>query len=162
MPVYTVHQPPPRDADTLTHFERFRFVRDGFSFRAAIFGPLWLIWHRLWLALIGYVLALVLLAALLGLSGVSGGAGALIVGLFALLFGFEANTLRRWTFSRRGWTNVGVVASEDLPSAERRFFDNWLRHRNGAPVPTQPAVPSRQPLGAPDVIGLFPEPGARP
>jgi len=62
MPVFTVHAPVDalRRADT----DRFVFVRDGFHFWAFVFGPLWLIWHRLWWALLAYV---VIIAAIFGL-----------------------------------------------------------------------------------------------
>src|SRR5258708_3025909 len=55
MPVYTVHAPVTNGAG-IAAVERFAFVRDGFHFWAAVFGPLWLIWHRLWLALIGWII----------------------------------------------------------------------------------------------------------
>lgn len=55
MPVYTVHAPFPGGAD-LRATDKFVFVRDGFHFWAMIFGPFWLLWNRLWLALIGWVL----------------------------------------------------------------------------------------------------------
>ena len=38
--------------------DRFAFVRDGFHFWAALLGPLWLAWHRLWLALIGWIVVM--------------------------------------------------------------------------------------------------------
>ena len=81
--------------------------------------------------------------------------------LVALLIGFEAGTLRRFTLARRGWTNVGVVVGDDRELAERRFFDAWVR--------TEPPAPSggtaagsglRMAPLSPEVIGLFPEPGA--
>ena len=31
------------------------FVRDGFHFWAFLLAPLWLLVHRLWLALLGYL-----------------------------------------------------------------------------------------------------------
>src|SRR5258706_2505389 len=55
MPVYTVHAPVTNGAG-IAAVERFAFVRDGFHFWAAVFGPLWLVWHRLWLALTRWVL----------------------------------------------------------------------------------------------------------
>jgi hypothetical protein len=75
--------------------------------------------------------------------------------------------LRRFTLSRRGWKNLGVVSGDDLEDAERRFFDAWLRRTNpppgGSHAPTSPSPPAapiqRKPHG-PDVNGLFPEPGA--
>src|SRR5258708_39917726 len=52
MPVYTVHAPKAQGAD-FRATDRFVFVRDGFHLWAALLGPVWLIWHRLWLALVG-------------------------------------------------------------------------------------------------------------
>ena len=45
------------DAD-LRATDRFAFVRDGFHFWAMVFGPLWLLCARLWLALIGWIVAI--------------------------------------------------------------------------------------------------------
>ena len=50
MPVYTVHAPVANDRD-FRATDRFTFVRDGFHLWAAVFGMVWLAWHRLWLAL---------------------------------------------------------------------------------------------------------------
>ena len=55
MAVYTVHQPPARHADPLPDAERIVFVRDGFSFWAFLVAPWWMLWHRMWLVLLGYV-----------------------------------------------------------------------------------------------------------
>ena len=57
MPVYTVHAPVPGGAD-LRATDKFVFVRDGFHFWAMVFGPIWLAWNRLWLALIGWIVFL--------------------------------------------------------------------------------------------------------
>ena len=53
MPVYTVHAPQSYGAD-LRATDKFTFVRDGFHVAAMVFGPLWLIWNRLWIATIGW------------------------------------------------------------------------------------------------------------
>jgi hypothetical protein len=53
MPVYTVHAPVANGAD-LASTDKFVFVRDGFHFWAAVATVIWLLWHRLWLALIGW------------------------------------------------------------------------------------------------------------
>jgi hypothetical protein len=55
MAVYTVHEPPPKPYEQASDPERFDFVRDGFSFWAFLFGPLWMLRHRMWLVLVGYV-----------------------------------------------------------------------------------------------------------
>ena len=55
MSVYTVHEPPLRAGAAAPDVERFAFVRDGFSWWAFLFAPLWMLRHRMWLVLIGYV-----------------------------------------------------------------------------------------------------------
>ena len=64
MPVFTVHEPPPREGDdAAAATDRFVFVRDRFSIWAFLFGPLWMIWRRLWLVLLIYLVAMAALQA---------------------------------------------------------------------------------------------------
>ena len=58
MPVYTVHAPVANGAD-LAAADRFVFVRDGFHFWAAVASVIWLLWHRLWLVLIGWIVVMI-------------------------------------------------------------------------------------------------------
>ena len=99
MPVYTVHAPVTNGAG-IAAIDRFAFVRDGFHFWAAVFGPVWLVWHRLWLALIGWTI--VALAINVGTARLGAGGTAIFWTdvLIALLMGFEASSVRRWTLSR--------------------------------------------------------------
>ena len=168
MSVYTVHEPPSRAGAAAANVERFAFVRDGFSWWAFLFAPLWMLRHRMWLVLIGYVVVVGAIEVPVKLSGAPASAASVIGLLLGLLVGLEAGTLRRFTLNRRGWKNLGVVSGDDFEDAERRFFDTWLRRTNsppGAPrtptPPTAPGAPIQRPPRAPDVIGLFPEPGAR-
>jgi hypothetical protein len=170
MPVYTVHEPPLSKGETEGDPIRIAFVRDGFSFWAFLLGPLWMLWHRLWLAFIGYIVVAAALHISLFAMGVTGGTRFAASLLLAILVGLEANSLRRWTLSRRRWRNVGVVVADDPELAERRFFDAWTgrisagqipatQHPAGASAPPPvPAPPPSRP-GARDVIGLFPKPG---
>jgi hypothetical protein len=168
MSVYTVHEPPRRAGAAAADVERFAFVRDGFSWWAFLVTPLWMLRHRMWLVLVCYAVISAGLVTLVRMLGVSGAIVGVIGLLISLLVGLEAGTLRRFTLSRRGWKNLGVVSGDDLEDAERRFFDAWLQRTNStAGGPRAPAagpasaVPVwRRPLGS-DVIGLFPEPGAR-
>ena len=139
----------------------FVLVRDGFHFWAFLCGALWMLVHRLWLVLVGYLVLVIaggLLWRLFDLPAVAGAAAGLVL---ALLIGFEAASLRRWTLSRRGWTNLGVVVGEDRESAERRFFDAWVRNPVIAAAPQQSAAARHPATDVSDVIGLFPEPGGR-
>jgi hypothetical protein len=167
MSVYTVHEPPLRESGASADPERFAFVRDGFYFWAFVFGPLWLLWRRLWLALLFYVIAWIVAEGALLYFKAGFGVQVAINIAFALLLGMEASSLWRWTLNRRGWKNLGVVVGDDLESAERRFFQTW-REQNWREQP-QTASSSKSSVltnygpkpadSASDVIGLFPEPG---
>jgi hypothetical protein len=169
MRVYSVHEPPVRTLDPLPDAERFVFVRDGFSFRAFLFAPLWMLWHRMWWVLAGYLIVSALLETTLVVLGATP-AGVFVVGLLiSLLVGLEASTLRRFTLNRRGWRNVGIISGATLEDAERRFFEAWLQAMSHpAAVATAAAAPTPGAASAapphtpqePNVVGLFPEPGA--
>jgi hypothetical protein len=173
MPVYTVHAPTADNAD-IAATDRFAFVRDGFRFWAALFGPLWLAWHRLWLALIGWIVVMIAIEVGLARLGAGGTAFFFTNVLIALLMGFEASSIRRWTLSRRNWRQLDIVVADNEESAERRFFDRWTAKQRlindqsavdrGAPPPTRdiPGQPFSRPPPLPrnEIIGLFPEPGA--
>jgi hypothetical protein len=159
MAVYTVHEPPRCNDDALAHTERFAFVRDGFSWPAFLFGPLWMLRHRLWLALIVYLVVLAGLGASLRAVGAGDAIGAITL-LVSLLLGFEASSLRRYGLARRKWKSIGLVVGDDLESAERRFFDAWTGEPVRRPAPPPPAGPAA-PASSGTIIGLFPEPGAR-
>src|SRR5438128_2754611 len=173
MPVYTVHAPVDAGVEVQRAADRFVFVRDGFHFWAFLLGPLWLAWHRLWLALVGYIG--IMAAVEVALSQLRTGAAIRFIAMFliALLMGFEAASLRRWTLSRRKWRQLDIVVADDTETAERRFFDRWASVQRrlssaptvdrGAPPPTRgvpdPPFPKRASQHG-DIIGLFPQPGA--
>src|SRR6185295_14975658 len=100
MPVYTVHAPVGSNADLATT-DKISFVRDGFHFWAVVFSVIWLAWHRLWLALLGR------------------GTILMVDVVLALLLGFEAASLKRWTLSRRKWRQFDIVVADDEETAER-------------------------------------------
>ena len=168
MTVYTVHEPRPRKNADTTDPDRFVFVRDGFYFWAFLLGPLWMLWHRLWLVLLLYLVATSAVQAGLWALGLSAAVKFTVGLLIGLLVGFEAASLQRWTFARRRWNNLGLVVAPDIESAERRFFDAWMARHSAPPAaasppPTFPVPPAvRIPPSAPEVIGLLPEPEPRP
>jgi hypothetical protein len=167
MAVYTVHEPPLKRYETSAAPQRFAFVRDGFSFWAFLLAPLWMLRHRLWLVLFGY--AVLVVGAAIGLQALhaSTTVEVTVALLLALLIGFEAGTLRRFTLGRRGWSNAGIVVGDNRDTAERRFFDAWAndtannsRLRNemiASPPPPPPAPTPRRAADADGIVGLFPE-----
>ena len=169
MSVYTVHQAPTR-ADTMSAADRIVFVRDSFSWWAFLVAPLWMLRHRMWLILAGYVVISGAIEAALVTIGASATAVAVVALLISLLVGLEASTLRRLALRRRGWSNVGIISGDNLEDAERRFFDAWLSEKptgNSTTNTTPPSPSGGAPVSVPrvpqppSVIGLFPEPGAR-
>jgi hypothetical protein len=163
----------PNAAD-LRATDDFAFVRDGFHFWAMVFGPVWLLWHRLWLALLGWVIVFAAFQVALFSLGVGRGSILFADFILALLMGLEAASLRRWTLSRGNWRQIDVVVGDDRDSAEGRFFERWSAKQRGlvndqwavdrgAPPPTRstPGQPfsSPPPLPSGGIIGLFPEPG---
>jgi Protein of unknown function (DUF2628) len=175
MPVFTVHGPATGGTD-LRLTDKFVFVRDGFHFWALVFGPIWLIWNRLWLATTGWIIASAALH--FGLASLGAGRPTIWFADFmvAVLMGLEAASLQRWTFSHGRWRQLDLVVADDEESAERRFFDRWANAQRGGsydpltvdrggPPPTR-NVPGQSfskpppPLPQGGIIGLFPEPGA--
>jgi hypothetical protein len=142
------------------------FVRDGFHFWAFVLAPLWLLLHRLWLALLIYVVGYGALSFGLAFARVPSSVQLVVALLVALLMGFEASSIWRWTLNRRGWATLGFVVAEDAEMAERRFFAEWQKHATDAPSvpasePRYSAPVRRGPPSPSDVIGLFPEPGGQ-
>src|ERR1700722_16562957 len=155
MSVYTVHEPPLRAGGAATDVERFAFVRDGFSWWAFLFAPLWMLRHRMWLVLLGYVAVAGAIEIPVRMSGGPVLATSLIGILLGLLVGLEAGTLRRFTLGRRGWKNLGVVSGDYREDPERRLFGSWLQRKcspsNGPPAPMPGAASAaatwRRPFG---------------
>jgi hypothetical protein len=168
MPIYTVHEPPRRDDELLAHTARFKFVRDGFHFWAFLLAPLWMLRHRLWLEFIVYALLVGGITFGLRRLGIAETAGLWVALLLAILIGIEASSLLRWKLSRRGYDNLGVVVADDRDIAERRFFDGWIsdtgRLATSPPAAPPPAAPSPfdRPAPSSEIVGLFPQPQARP
>ncbi|MBI3434251.1 MAG: DUF2628 domain-containing protein [Proteobacteria bacterium] len=167
MASYSVFEPPSRADAADTAPERFRLVRDRFCLAAFFFGPLWMIYRRLWLVLVCYAVLLALLAVTFRYLNVSTEVVIAVFALLALLVGLEAPSLRRWTYLRRGWRERGVVVADDVETAERRFFDLWIEAGIDAPAREPLHETARAPSPPPgsyaqEVIGLFPKPeGAR-
>lgn len=122
----TVHEPPDPPADRLDRAEGLYFVKDGFTWSAAIFGPLWLVARGLWLMLLLYLLAVILIA--LGVVLLDANADALVFAIAALnlVLGFEADAIQRLMLDLRGWRMISAVSGRSIEDCERRFFDSWI------------------------------------
>jgi len=93
-------------------------VREGFSWGALFFGPLWLAAHRAWIAAVLALAASVLVVAL----ATDGIAASLLLALTVLL-GVSGNDLRRWALDRRGYLLSQVVVARNEIEALGRLLD---------------------------------------
>ena len=55
MLTFTVHEPPNPPPDRVDRAESLVFIKDGFGWVAALFAPIWLLVHRLWWPLLGFI-----------------------------------------------------------------------------------------------------------
>ncbi len=163
MAIFTVHAPVNYGTDARTSHDKVVFVRDGFYVWAFLAALIWLIWHRLWLALFAYVAISV--AAEIAFKWIGLGVASRLVIMFvvALLMGFEAGTLRRWKLSRGKWRQLAVISAANEEEAERRFFDRWTQpepRRDVGQTPALHPLPRASLSAQDDVLGVFPQPGA--
>ncbi|WP_346911980.1 DUF2628 domain-containing protein [uncultured Roseibium sp.] len=158
MSTYMVMAPPDvRDpAASPEAADRLVFIADRFSWFAFGFSVIYLLWHRMWLVLLGYLVvatALELAAAMIGDA-----APAVATLAISLLFAFEANGLRRWTLERKGWRMIAVACGADVEEAELRFFRGLEDEAPKAPETPAPPHPTAHPIipriGTEHVVGL--------
>src|SRR5262245_20531570 len=126
MQTYTVHEPPHPPAERIDRAASLVFIKDGFSWVAALFAPFWLIAHRLWWPLLAYIVLSGVFEIVRWVGVLDSGWVTMAVVALHLLIGFEADTLRRWALERRGWRTLGSVLGRNYAECERRFFDAWL------------------------------------
>ncbi len=151
MRFFTVHERPAAAAGG----EDVVLVGSGFSWAAALLTPLWLLWHRQWLGLIGYLGLMLPLGFGLELIGIADPADLVIGAALSFLFGASAADLRRWTLRRNGWAEIAVVAGRDVLEAELRYRSEARHAMPGTRVPVSPAGPplAAPPLAAPPLAG---------
>ena len=107
-----------------TALEQASILRDGFSWTALVFGPFWLLYQRLWLAaLIWIVLESAFIV--LVLPHVAPDAAALADLLAHCFLGFEGQRLRIAKASRKA-AITDMVEGRDWEEAETRFFQRHV------------------------------------
>lgn len=128
MALYLVQAASEADAD----LARARFHREGFSWAAFVWGWVWLLYRRLWLAfLVWAVLEVAFILAVL--PHVSGFVAAACDCLARIYLGLEAQRLR----VNGGWRRAGlmtVVQGASRDEAETSFF---RAHRSPTPPPME-------------------------
>ena len=165
MPTFTVHVPSGIE-DHVKRAERTLFVREGFSLPAFVFGPLFLVYRRLWRATAVWLLAAVAFSVLTRVLALPIPVALMLFLVLAVLVGLEANEARRQALGRRGYIGSALVTGSTRTMAERTFFTGSSASGLGAATGRATGVPptSSNPAGTGQrpVIGLFPAPVGGP
>lgn len=152
---YTLHLPRNALPGEPAAIEHATLVRDGFSWTAFLFAPLWFFWHRLWVAGLLVLLGLAALVAAGFALNLRPGLAAVVAILGLALVGLEAASLRSWTLRRRGQPAADVVTARSRLEAESKLVARFADRAAAPSVDRAPAA-YRPPAAVP-VIGLFPE-----
>ena len=145
MAIYRVFERPGRSANEAV------FIREGFSWAAAIFLVFWALWNRMW------IVAAVLLACFAAVSVLGGYIAAgddnltIINAAIGLILGLEAEHLRGWSLRRAGYRETGLVQGNGIDEAELKFFMD----RPAETVLAGAVAPKLRHAHAPDTLGLF-------
>jgi len=93
-------------------------VREGFSWGALIFGPIWLAAHRAWIAAALSLAAFILIVVL-----ANDGIAAALLATLVVLLGLSGHDLRRWSLDLRGYLLAQVVVARDELEALERLLE---------------------------------------
>ncbi|VAW10355.1 hypothetical protein MNBD_ALPHA09-2203 [hydrothermal vent metagenome] len=126
MRTYTVHRPRRAAGNPELEAEQTIFVKEGFCWPALFVPALWFLYHRMWLVLAGFVVAMMVIGAISELLGIDPFFSGAIYIVVQAVVATEANDLRRWTLSRRGYEFLQVVHGSTLFEAETAYFTSWL------------------------------------
>jgi hypothetical protein len=155
MAIYTFHVK--GDPDPSSIVDRTVSTREGFSWAALFLGPLWLVWHRLWLALLIWVAAQVAIWAFVVWLFPGFPLTGLLQVLLAIAIGTEGSHMRSAGLSRRGYVPVDVLSAPSAEQAERIFFERGLTDAREQRSPLL-SMTSRVPNNT-AMVGLFPSMG---
>ncbi len=100
-------------------------LRDGPSFAAPFFGPLWLMWHGMWLATALYLCVATLpFLCFYYITPAGDILGSLLsfTTLFALAL--EGNHIRAWHLKRKGRICEAVIAARSRDAALLRYWES--------------------------------------
>jgi hypothetical protein len=93
-------------------------VREGFSWGALLFGPLWLAVHRTWIAAALTLAAFVLIVVL-----AEADVAAVLLTALIVLLGLSGHDLRRWSLDHRGYLLAQVLVARNELEALGRLLD---------------------------------------
>jgi len=120
MKIYTVH--------LRQHEQNYAsdivLILEGFSWSAFVLSVIWSLWHRMWWVSLGLVCSSMIVIGIVYTLRTDAFV-AYFVGIgTAVIYGLVANDLRRWSLSRVGFIENGVILGDNQDKALARFLDN--------------------------------------
>ena len=137
MVAFTIHEMPDPPTERLDRADALVFVKEGFSWTAAAYAPVWLLAGGMWIVFAVYAVAAALLFALYSQFDLAKQIVPWAFVALHLLVGLEGDSIKRWTLGIAGWKELGAVTGRNQDECERSFYDAWL--------PSQPVITPRAP-----------------
>ncbi|HJN20804.1 MAG: DUF2628 domain-containing protein [Alphaproteobacteria bacterium] len=104
-------------------------LREGFAWGGFLFGALWAVYYRLWLAALALAAGHLVIQAAVGEGWLPLEVGATALLLLNVYAGCSGNDWRREKYERSGWVMVGLASGRDQTEADRRFLDAVFQRR---------------------------------
>lgn len=123
---YTVHEPPENSFDPVERADSLVFVKDGLSWAAFLFAPIWLLAKSYWIALLIYLAVATVVVVGLSLFQANPTWNGLAYLALNLIVALEADSISRWSLERKGYHIIGTVSGASTRDCERRFFEQWV------------------------------------
>jgi len=144
MAIYRVYECP---ADSL---DAAIFVREGFSFAAAVFTFIWAVWHRMWLVAVALLAALTVVGIAADVYDV--GRAIIVTAQLAIAVttGFVADAIRGRSLVSHGFVESGIVEAANRHEAELKYFVKAVRTKPRPPINAQ-----RHCADGSDTLGIF-------
>ncbi|MEN0040622.1 MAG: DUF2628 domain-containing protein [Pseudomonadota bacterium] len=121
--IHTIYIPPSAEGGVDAMAEAIA-IPEGKAPWALIAPPLWLAWHKLWWALVVYLLVTAIALSLLATPAAP--VTLLLGGLPGLYLLLEGHQLRRNKLERMGWRFVGVAEGHDEHEAIARHAGHMV------------------------------------
>ncbi len=145
---FAVYEPPNASGDLVDRAERLAFVKDGFHWMAALVPALWLIAKGLWIELLVCIAVIGALTWGPQALGINEEAGATVLLIAQVIFGFEAGAIESAALERKGWRQIGFVEGRNFEDCERRFIARWLPSQPDIPTPFAAGPMPKGPIAA--------------
>jgi hypothetical protein len=137
--VFNVYEPPNPARDRIDRAGELVFVKDGFSWLAAILPVIWFLVKGLWLELLVFLGIVAVLSWGIEAMGELGGLSGTLLLIVQIVLGFEAGALQSAALERRGWSFLGTVTGHNQDECERRFFETWQPSEPTSAAPPEDA-----------------------